>query len=140
VTMGRFAGIGLLALGINAGAVLGLFVINVAAVILFTWVGVTTATHGFLLWPAAIRLPVLQLTCCPYYWAGPHPGVEPSRLVAREQAWTNGGLVSIDGPLIFGYSATGHGPAYPPFPLMGRRWRSGTPDIHRRRRLSIGRN
>jgi hypothetical protein len=33
---------------------LGLFVFNVAAVILFTWVGVTAALHGFLLWPAAI--------------------------------------------------------------------------------------
>ncbi len=64
VTMGRFAGIGLLALGIAylstaatappRGAVLGLFVFNVAAVVLFTWVGVTTTLHGFLLWPAAI--------------------------------------------------------------------------------------
>ena len=64
VTMGRFAGIGLLALGIAylstaattppRGAVLGLLVFNIAAVILFTWVGVTTALHGFLLWPAAI--------------------------------------------------------------------------------------
>jgi len=64
VTMGRFAGIGLLALGIAylstaatatpRGAVLGLFVFNVAAVVLFTWVGVTTAPHGLLLWPAAV--------------------------------------------------------------------------------------
>jgi len=29
-------------------------VFNVAAVILFTWVGVTTVLHGVLLWPAAI--------------------------------------------------------------------------------------
>jgi hypothetical protein len=64
VTMGRFAGIGLLALGIAylstaetappRGAVLGLSVFNVAAVILFTCVGVTTAIHGILLWPAAV--------------------------------------------------------------------------------------
>lgn len=64
VIMSRFAGIGLLALGIAysstavttppRGAVLGLFVFNVAAVILFIWVGVATAVHGLLLWPAAI--------------------------------------------------------------------------------------
>lgn len=64
VTLGRFAGIGLLALGIAylstaattppRGAVLGLLVFNVAAVLLFTWVGVTTTVHGVLLWPAAI--------------------------------------------------------------------------------------
>lgn len=64
VTMGRFAGIGLVALGIAylptpaartpRDAVLGLLVFNVAAAILFTTVGVGAARHGILLWPAAI--------------------------------------------------------------------------------------
>jgi hypothetical protein len=35
-------------------AVLGLFVYNAAATILFVWVGAATTLHGILLWPAAI--------------------------------------------------------------------------------------
>jgi len=60
----RLAGIALLALGISClpsvqtgprrNSVLGLVVYNVGAAILFAWVGVATALHGFLLWPAAI--------------------------------------------------------------------------------------
>jgi hypothetical protein len=60
----RLAGIALLALGISClpsvqpaprrNSVLGLLVYNVGAAILFAWVGVATALHGFLLWPAAI--------------------------------------------------------------------------------------
>jgi hypothetical protein len=60
----RLAGIALLALGISClpsvqtgprrNSVLGLVVYNVGAAILLAWVGVATALHGFLLWPAAI--------------------------------------------------------------------------------------
>ena len=64
VPVARFAGIGLLSLGCaclasnatgaSRGAVLGLIVFNVAATILFVWVGLATTLHGLLLWPAAI--------------------------------------------------------------------------------------
>jgi hypothetical protein len=60
----RLAGIALLALGTSClpsvqtaprrKSVLGLLVYNSGAAILFAWVGVATALHGFLLWPAAI--------------------------------------------------------------------------------------
>jgi hypothetical protein len=62
--LARFAGLVLLALGIaclptptethTRGAVLGLFVYNVGAPILFVWLELATALHGILLWPAAI--------------------------------------------------------------------------------------
>ena len=63
VTLGRFAGFGLLALGIaclpatatgSRRSVVGLFVFNVGVTILFVWVGVVSTVHGFLLWPVAI--------------------------------------------------------------------------------------
>jgi hypothetical protein len=63
VPVARFAGLVLLALGIaclspaepsGRGAVSGLFVYNVGAAILFIWLGLATALHGILLWPAAI--------------------------------------------------------------------------------------
>jgi len=60
----RLAGIALQALGISClpsvqtaprrKSVWGLLVYNVAAAILFAWLGAATALHGFLLWPAAI--------------------------------------------------------------------------------------
>jgi hypothetical protein len=64
IPLGRFAGIALLALGVaclpSRGAasrrnvVSGLFAFNSGVAILFAWVGVATALHGFLLWPAVI--------------------------------------------------------------------------------------
>ncbi len=63
VPLARFAGFGLLALGIaglpstatgSRRGVVGLFVFNVGVTILFVWVGVFTTTHGVLLWPVAI--------------------------------------------------------------------------------------
>jgi hypothetical protein len=63
ISIARFAGIALIALGIaflpaRAGlrpnSLLGLFVFNVGAAILFAWVAVTTQ-HGPLTWPGAIR-------------------------------------------------------------------------------------
>jgi hypothetical protein len=63
VPLARFAGFGLLALGIaclpstatgSRRGVVGLFVFNVGVTILFVWVGVVTTFHGFLLWPVVI--------------------------------------------------------------------------------------
>jgi hypothetical protein len=63
IPLARFAGFGLLALGIaclpsmttgSRRGVVGLFVFNVGAAILFAWVGFATTLHGFLLWPVAI--------------------------------------------------------------------------------------
>jgi len=64
VPITRFAGLVLIALGISClsmpsamqtrGAVLGLFVYNVGASILFIWLGLATTLQGILLWPAAI--------------------------------------------------------------------------------------
>ena len=62
--LGRFAGIALLALGISClpsrdaasprNPVRGLFAFNGGVAILFACVGVASAPHGFLLWPAVI--------------------------------------------------------------------------------------
>ena len=62
--LARWVGVSLLALGIaclpsKAGeshrtAVLGLFLFNAGVTILFAYVGVASALHGFLLWPAVI--------------------------------------------------------------------------------------
>jgi hypothetical protein len=64
VPITRFAGIGLLSLGIAywstrttsapRGSILGLLVFNVATAILLSWVGMTASFHGILLWPAAL--------------------------------------------------------------------------------------
>jgi len=64
VPVARFAGVGVLSLGvaclsaISAGAsrsaVWGLYIFNAAATILFAGVGLSPAPHGVLLWPAAI--------------------------------------------------------------------------------------
>ena len=70
VPLAHFAGIGLLALGIaslpstatgSRRGVVGLFVFNVGAAILFAWVGVVTTLHGFLLWPVAILHTVIAI-------------------------------------------------------------------------------
>src|SRR5215469_13831091 len=62
--LGRFAGIALVALGIAClpsqeaasprNAVLGLFAFNGGVATLFAWVGIASALHGRLLWPAVI--------------------------------------------------------------------------------------
>jgi hypothetical protein len=64
VPVTRFAGIGLLSLGIAywatrtsaapRGAILGLLVFNIATAILFAWVALATSLQGVLLWPAVI--------------------------------------------------------------------------------------
>lgn len=63
VPVARFAGFGLLALGIaclpstataSRRAVVGLCVFNVGVTILFAWVAIATTFHGVLLWPVVI--------------------------------------------------------------------------------------
>jgi hypothetical protein len=64
VPITRFAGIGLLSLGIAywstrtasdpRGSILGLLVFNVATAVLFAWFGLTTSLHGIMLWPAVL--------------------------------------------------------------------------------------
>jgi hypothetical protein len=80
VPLGRYAGIGVLALGTAClppttaharPAVLGLLIYNVAAVILFVWILIATTYHGILLWPAAIL----------------HAGIAAGLLL---QLWNNG--------------------------------------------------
>ena len=79
MTVGRFAGIALAALGIaclpstDAGSrrsvVLGLFAFNVGVAILFAWVGVATALHGFLLWPMVILHTIIAAALLPHLLA-----------------------------------------------------------------------
>ena len=67
----RLAGIGLIALGIaclpsdiaetNRRAVRTLLVFNIAATILFAWIGVATTLRGVMLWPVTILHAVLAL-------------------------------------------------------------------------------
>ena len=74
--LGRFAGIGLIALGIAclpstvAGSrgivVLGLFAFNAGVAILFAWVGVATTLHGSMLWPAVILHTIIALALLPH--------------------------------------------------------------------------
>jgi hypothetical protein len=62
--LARWIGIGLFALGIacvpskaaglRRSAVLGLLAFNAGIAILLAWVGISVATHGFLLWPVVI--------------------------------------------------------------------------------------
>jgi hypothetical protein len=76
--LGRFVGIALVALGIaclpsrDAGprrnAVLDLFAFNVGVAILFAWVGVATALHGFLLWPVVILHAIIAGALLPHLW------------------------------------------------------------------------
>jgi hypothetical protein len=74
VYLARFAGFGLLGLGIAAlpsaatgsrRGVVGLFVFNVGVTVLFVWVGVVTALHGVLLWPVAILHAVIGAALVP---------------------------------------------------------------------------
>ena len=74
--LGRFAGIGLIALGIaclpskDAGSrrneVRGLFAFNGGVAILFAAVGIASALHGFLLWPAVILHTIIAGALLPY--------------------------------------------------------------------------
>lgn len=70
VPVARFAGFGLLALGIaclpstatvSRRGVVGLCVFNVGVTILFVWVAVVTTFHGLLLWPVAILHAVIAI-------------------------------------------------------------------------------
>ena len=73
--LGRFAGIALVALGIaclpsrDAGSrrnvVMDLFAFNAGVAILFAWVGVATALHGFLLWPVVILHTIIAAALLP---------------------------------------------------------------------------
>ena len=73
--LGRFAGIALVALGIaclpsrDAGSrrnvVMDLFAFNAGVAILFAWVGVATALHGFLLWPVVILHAIIAAALLP---------------------------------------------------------------------------
>jgi hypothetical protein len=74
VPLARFAGFGLLGLGIaclpstataSRRGVVGLFVFNVGVTILFAWVGVVTTVHGFLLWPVVILHAVIATSLVP---------------------------------------------------------------------------
>jgi hypothetical protein len=74
VPLARFAGFGLLALGIaclpstataSRRGVVGLFVFNGGVTILFAWVGVVTTVHGFLLWPVVILHAVIATSLVP---------------------------------------------------------------------------
>ena len=77
--LGRFAGIALVALGVaclpsrDAGSrrkvVLDLFAFNVGVAILFAWVGVATALHGFLLWPVVILHAIIAGALLPHLLA-----------------------------------------------------------------------
>ena len=76
IPLGRFAGIALVALGIaclpsrDAGSrrhvVLGLFAFNGGVALLFAGVGVASALHGFLLWPAVILHTIIAGALLPY--------------------------------------------------------------------------
>ena len=72
--LARFAGFGLLALGIaclpsattaSRRGVVGLFVFNVGVTTLFAWIGVATSFHGYLLWPVVILHGVIATALLP---------------------------------------------------------------------------
>jgi hypothetical protein len=86
IVFARFAGVGLLALGIaclpptatgsRRSALLGLLVFNFGVVILFTSVGVFTTLHGLLLWPAVALHGVIAAALLPQLLT-PQPGILP---------------------------------------------------------------
>ena len=79
ILLARFAGVGLLGLGVaclpskraepNRGAVLGLLAFNVGATIFFAWVAVATSFRGFLLWPAVILHAAIAAALFPQFLA-----------------------------------------------------------------------
>ena len=69
VSLARFAGVGLLGLGIGClplaatrsrQGVVGLFVFNLGVTILLAWIGVTTV-HGSMLWPVVFLHAVIAI-------------------------------------------------------------------------------
>jgi hypothetical protein len=79
IPIARFAGIGLIALGIacwpppagsRPGAMVGLLAFNAGVAILLTWVGVGTAFRGSLLWPAAILHAAIAVALLPQLVSG----------------------------------------------------------------------
>lgn len=72
IALARFAGVGLLALGIaclpstvtgsSRSAFLGLLVFNFGVAVLFAWLGLVTTLHGVLLWPAVLLHAVIAVT------------------------------------------------------------------------------
>ena len=74
ILLARFAGFGLLGLGISClpsaatvsrRSVVGLLVFNVGVTVLFCWIAVTTSFHGILLWPVIILHGVLATALLP---------------------------------------------------------------------------
>ncbi len=74
LVLARFAGLGLLGLGIaclpsattvSRRGVVGLLVFNVGVTALFCWIGVTTSFHGILLWPVVILHGVIATALLP---------------------------------------------------------------------------
>jgi len=49
--------------------VLGLFAFNGGVAILFAWVGITSALHGLLLWPAVILHTIIAGALLPHFLA-----------------------------------------------------------------------
>jgi len=79
ILLARFAGIGLLALGIacfpskqlepRRGAVFGLLVFNVGATIFCAWVAIATLYRGILLWPVVVLHAVIAAALLPQFLA-----------------------------------------------------------------------
>ena len=77
IPLGRFAGIGLVGLGIAClpprlsapprGGLLGLFAFNVGATIFLAWIAVATTFRGVLLWPAVILHAAIAATLLPQF-------------------------------------------------------------------------
>ena len=74
ILLARFAGLGLLGLGIaclpsattvSRRSIVGLLVFNVGVTALFCWIGVATSFHGILLWPVVILHGVLATALLP---------------------------------------------------------------------------
>jgi hypothetical protein len=75
ILFARLAGIGLIGLGIaclpsnvaetQRNAVRSLFIFNIAATILFAWIGLATTFRGVVLWPVVILHAVLALALAP---------------------------------------------------------------------------
>ncbi|HLK09197.1 MAG TPA: hypothetical protein VKV30_14675 [Candidatus Angelobacter sp.] len=74
ILLARFAGFGLLGLGIAClpsattvprRSIVGLLVFNVGVTVLFCWIGVATSFHGILLWPVVILHGVIAAALLP---------------------------------------------------------------------------
>ena len=76
LTLARFAGIGLFALGIaclpsatteSDRSAVGLFLFNFGMVILLAWVGATTELRGVLLWPVVVLHAMIATALLPQF-------------------------------------------------------------------------